>query len=82
MICTEILESWKVTQKTSIEMLSPIETMRKVARIVRISFLELWKLTKDLKQFRKYFLKKRKEKKMLNFPKSEVCGVFIEFYQF
>lgn len=68
MICTEILESWKVTQKTSIEMLSPIETMRKVARLVRISFLELWKLTKDLKQFRKYFLKKRKEKKNAEFP--------------
>lgn len=23
-----------------------------------------------------------RKKKMLNFPKSEVCGVFIEFYQF
>ena len=81
MICTENLESWKVTQKTSTEMLSSIKIMREMPRIVRISFSELWKLTKDLKQFRKYFLKKRK-KKILNFPKSEVCGVFTEFYHF
>ena len=71
----ENLETWKVTQETSTEILSFIKTVRKVAKIVfRITFFRTLEINQRLTAIQEVFTQK---KKLLNLCKNELCGILI-----
>lgn len=44
--------------------------------MIRIDFLELWKLIRDLEQIRKHLFSKNKNKKQMSLTKNcKLCGI-------